>query len=362
MNMSPVQIYSISNFKQDLANVARLFEDVDTLGGINSRHIISVENKFNTITGKSATLVSSCTNGIYLALKKLDLGGRYVVIPPITFFGVASAVVKAGGIPLYSRVDQYGLMDVSSVTELMEKYRVAAVIPSHINNRYVDMSDINGGAATIIEDAAPAWGIINSDGQCIISSTPNTSVISFSYGKPLSAGEGGMIFTPQSTNWFRGQRYCGLEIQGVYGYGEFDVLEPELKLSSTAIAAAMISIKLKSYRDKMSQAYNIAKYYDSVFGNLIDSELYHRGNHQTFVILSDRSQEIIQTLDSHGIKSYRSHRPLFWNTAFNNFSGSLRFKASAEQYYSKIVHIPCRGDLTHSQVNQIADIVKTALS
>ena len=171
-----------------------------------------------------------------------------------------------------------------------------------------------------------------------------------------------MIFTPHPTDWFRGQRYCGLEIQGTYGYNEFDVLEPELKLASTAIAAAMVSIKLKSYRDKITQAYSIAKYYDSVFGNLIDSELNHRGNHQTFVILSDRSQEIIQDLDASGIKSYKSHKPLFWNTAFNNFSGSLQFKSSAEKYYSKIVHIPCRGDLTNSQVNQIADIVKRTLS
>lgn len=355
------QIYSIGDVKKDFLNISRMFESSDTLGGINSRHINSLEQKFQTKTNRKSIFVSSCTNGIYLALKNLNLAGRYVIMPPITFFGVASAIIKAGGIPLYSRVDKYGLMDVGSVLELSEKYAIGAVIPSHINNRYVDVSKLKD--FTVIEDAAPAYGIKRNDGSCVVSDTTNTSVISFSYGKPLTAGEGGMIFTDSDDNWYRGQRYCGLDnLDGQYGYGSFNVTDPELKLSNTAISAALVMNKLRTLESNIERNKKIANYYDSVFGGLQENDLYQHGNHQTYVILSDDKNHVMGSLSSKDIKSYCSHRPVFLNDAFSKFSGALRYKSTADIYFSKVLHIPCRYDLTDSEVNLIADTVKKALT
>jgi dTDP-4-amino-4,6-dideoxygalactose transaminase len=355
-----IQIYSIGDIKKDLQNIGRLFESSDTLGGINSRHIKSLEEKFKNKTGRDSVFVSSCTNGIYLALKKLNLQNEYVIMPPITFFGIASAIIKAGGIPLYSRVDEYGLMDIESVYELIDQYKVRAVIPSHINNRYVEARKIH--EILVIEDAAPAFGLKRLDNTCVVSDTLNTSVISFSYGKPLTAGEGGMIFG-DDTNWYRGQRYCGLmNVDGQYGYGTFNVEEPELKLSNTAISAALVINKMRSLEQSIERARNIAKYYDSVFGKMQESELYENGNHQTFVILSERKIEINQLLEKNNVKSYSSHRPVYLNDAFSNFKGAIRHKATSEKYFNKILHIPCRSDLSDDEVNLIANTVKQALT
>lgn len=355
-----IQIYSIGDIKKDLANVARLFESSDTLGGINSRHIKNLEEKFLHKCKRHSVFVNSCTNGIYLALKKLNLSGRFVIMPPITFFGIASAIIKAGGIPLYSRVDRYGLMDVSSILELTEKYSVAAIIPSHINNRYVDVSMLND--FNVIEDAAPAFGIKRLDGSCVVSDTVHTSVISFSYGKPLTAGEGGMIFTNSDAEWYRGQRYCGLDnLDGQYGYGSFNVTEPELKFSNTSLSAALVSNKLRSLEANLEKAKNIAKYYHSEFGDMQENDLYINGNHQTYVISSEYKNKIAQYLLEKDIKSYSSHRPVYWNSSFKNFSGALRYKATSENYFAKVLHIPCRHDLTDSEVNLIAETVKKAI-
>jgi len=352
------QIYSIGDIKKDLQNVGRLFESSDTLGGINSRHIKSLEEKFKNKTGRDSVFVSSCTNGIYLALKKLNLQNEYVIMPPITFFGIASAIIKAGGIPLYSRVDEYGLMDIESVYELIDQYKVRAVIPSHINNRYVDIPKID---VIVIEDAAPAFGMKRIDNSCVVSDTTNTSVISFSYGKPLTAGEGGMILGDDA-DWYRGQRYCGLiNVDGQYGYGTFNVEEPELKLSNTAISAALVMNKLRSLEENIERARNIAKYYNSVFGKMQEAELYINGNHQTFVILSEQKIEISQLLEKNNVKSYYSHRPVYLNNAFENFKGAIRYKATSQNYFNKILHIPCRSDLSDHEVNLIANTVKQAL-
>ena len=73
-----IQIYSIGDVKKDFVNLGRMFESSDTLGGINSRHINSLETKFLAKTKRNSVFVSSCTNGIYLALKKLKIGRAHV--------------------------------------------------------------------------------------------------------------------------------------------------------------------------------------------------------------------------------------------------------------------------------------------
>lgn len=353
------QIYSIGDIKKDFLSLGRMFDSSDTLGGINSRHINSLESKFLSRTKRKSVFVNSCTNGIYLSLKKLNVKGKHVIMPPITFFGIAGAILKAGAIPLYSRVDQYGLMDVDSVLELAEQYDIAAVIPSHINNRYVDVLKLK--EITVIEDAAPAYGIKRIDGSCVVSDTTNTSVISFSYGKPLTAGEGGMIFTNSDDDWYRGQRYCGLEnLDGQYGYGAFNVTDYDLKFANTAISAALVINKLRSLESNIERAKEIAKYYHSTVGSMHDGELYENGNHQTYVILSDDKRHIAERLAQNGIKSYFSHRPVFYNTAFN-FAGAERYRTTSEQYFNKILHVPCRYDLSDTEVNLIADTIKKAL-
>ena len=358
MKSNVTQIYSIGDIKQDLNSVARLFESSDTLGGINSRHIKSLEDKFKRITGKESVFVSSCTNGIYLALKRLNLDNEYVVVSPITFFGVISAIVKAGGIPLYSRVDKYGLMDLASVDELCSTYKVRAIIPSHINNRCVDTRNLE---TTVIEDSAPAYGIKRDDDTSVLD-TKHTSVLSFSYGKPLTAGEGGMILlNTEDSLWYRGQRFCGLITDGTYGYSSFDVVEPEIKLTNTALSAALVSIKLKSYDSNQQQAAKIARYYDSEFGSYIDSQLNHNGNHQTFVILSEDRDKIMANLEAKNIKSYLSHRPVYYNQAFTEYLGAAGYRRTCDNYYSKILHIPCRADLTETEVNTIAQTIKNTL-
>lgn len=358
MTSETVQIYSIGDIKQDLTSIARMFESSDTLGGINSRHIKSLEDKFLKITNKESVFVSSCTNGIYLALKRLNLDNDYVIVSPITFFGIISAIVKAGGIPLYSRVDKYGLMDLASVEELCDLYKVKAIIPSHINNRCVDTRQLQ---SIVIEDSAPAYGIKRNDGTDILD-TPHISVLSFSYGKPLTAGEGGMILLNNTDSvWYRGQRFCGLITDGTYGYSSFDVVEPELKLTNTALSAALVSSKLRQFSSQRALSAKIASYYNSTFGSLIDSELNINGNHQTFVILSENRDRIQQALESNNIKSYLSHRPVYRNQAFSEYRGASGYKRTSDSYYGKILHIPCRHDLTDSQVNVIAETIKNTL-
>jgi dTDP-4-amino-4,6-dideoxygalactose transaminase len=69
----------------------------------------------------------------------------------------------------------------------------------------------------------------------------------------------------------------------------------------------------------------------------------------------------MKQLDENNIKSYSSHRPVYFNDAFSSFDGASMYKKTSESYFNKILHIPCRSDLSDDEANLIASTVKKAL-
>lgn len=363
LKQSEIQIFSNGEIKEELAALPRYFERYDTMGGINNRHLPKFEEKFSRITKRTATSINGCTNGIYLALKRLNLNGDPVLVPPVTFFGVGSSIVKAGGIPVYTRTTPEGLMDVESCLEVVDKKffgkKPKAVIPCHINSRFNDPRKLNG-VIEIVEDAASAFGTTTPEGECIVASTPNISIISFSYGKPLTAGEGGMIFSDEEVSrWIKGHRYCGLEnMDGMYGYGVFNVTDPDLKFPYQAVSAMLIMEKLKRFDQQLKRRREIATYYQERFGYLNEIQLYENGNQLTFMIMNTQRDRIQNYLTEKGIKSYLNHRPMYKLDAFAHYPGVASFVETTEHYFNRVLHIPCRHDLSDSDVEYIADSMR----
>lgn len=361
-----IQIFSNGEIKEELAALPRYFERFDTMGGINNRHLPKFEEKFSRLTGRTATAVNGCTNGIYLALKRLNLQGDPVLVPPVTFFGVGASILKAGGVPVYTRTTEDGLMDTDSCVQALDQRffgkKPKAVIPCHINSRFNDYRKLNG-LIEVVEDAASAFGTKTPEGECSIASTKNVSIISFSYGKPLTAGEGGMIFSDADTSrWIKGHRYCGLEnMDGMYGYGVFNVIEPDLKFPYQAVSAMLILEKLKRFDSQLARRREIALFYQQELGSKNEVEFYGNGNQLTYMLLTRNREKVQACLNEAGIKSYYNHRPMYKLDAFKDYPGVDGFMDTTENYFSRVLHIPCRHDLSDTQVEYIAETVKGTL-
>lgn len=363
-----IQLYSLGEIKKELEVLPKYFERLDTMGGVNNRHIPKLEKKFTDLVGRTATSVNSCTNGVYLALKKFDLNNSPVFVPPVTFFGIGSSIVKAGGIPVFTKTDKHGLMDVESVEEYLEynwPNKATVAVPCHINSRHNDVSKIQDNIR-LVEDAAPSYGTQNAQGRCIVADTKNISIISFSYGKPLTAGEGGMMFSDAKTSqWIKGHRYCGLDnLDGVYGYGVFNVHEPDLKFPFHALGSMLIWEKLKSFEQQLDRRRTIAEFYQDNFGSKHDADFYAYGNQITYMLLcknKDQRNKVQLYLDQNNIKTYYNHRPMFLLDAFKNYPGIPGYKESAMHYFDRVLHIPCRHDLSDSEVEHIMQTTRKAL-
>ncbi len=157
------------------------------------------------------------TNGtIALVTAMQAVGVRFgdeVIVPAYTWDGTATAVLFAGGIPVFADVDpDTYCLDIDAVRKAITP-RTRAIIPVHMAMRFVDMDALMDLAREydlkVIEDCAHAHG-----GQYKgygAGSIGDVGCFSFQESKLMTAGEGGIVITSdlQYFEHMQSQVNCG---------------------------------------------------------------------------------------------------------------------------------------------------------
>jgi dTDP-4-amino-4,6-dideoxygalactose transaminase len=157
------------------------------------------------------------TNGTIALIAALQaVGVRFgdeVIVPAYTWDGTATAVLFAGGVPVFADVDpDTYCLDVEAVRRAITP-RTRAIIPVHLAMRFVDMDELLKLAREhnlrVIEDCAHAHG-----GQYKgrgAGSMGDIGCFSFQESKLMTAGEGGMVMTSnlQYFEHMQSQVNCG---------------------------------------------------------------------------------------------------------------------------------------------------------
>ena len=151
--------------------------------------------------------VSNGTTALQVAVEAVGIGaGDEVIMPTFTIISCASAVVRAGGVPVLVDSDPIDwCMDVAKVEALITP-RTKAIMVVHMYGHPVDMDPIMALATkhrlTVIEDAAEVHGaqyLSGRDGQnpqwkkC--GGIGHIATFSFFANKLITTGEGGMVIT-----------------------------------------------------------------------------------------------------------------------------------------------------------------------
>ena len=139
------------------------------------------------------TTLANATLGLELVLQALDLPrGSRVLIPAFTFVATATAVVRAGHIPVLTDVDDSSwLLTPAIARAACAQTRVDAVLPVAAFGMPHDMQawqqfEHDSGLPVVI-DAAAAWG------SQWLQGAQGTLVFSLHTTKSLPAGEGGLL-------------------------------------------------------------------------------------------------------------------------------------------------------------------------
>ncbi len=150
------------------------------------------------VDAKYAVAVTSCTAGLFLALKAAGIGhGDEVIVPDITFIATANAVEMCGAKPVIVDVNQKTLtIDINQMATAITP-KTKAVIPVHVSGRGCDMKRILEIAESkniaVIEDAAEAF--LSKHNQKYLGTLGMAGCFSFSPHKTITTGQGGAIVT-----------------------------------------------------------------------------------------------------------------------------------------------------------------------
>lgn len=143
-----------------------------------------------------AAAVSSCTTGLMLTHKGLDLTGE-VVVPSFTFMATVSSLVWSGLTPVFADVDP-GTTNLSPrAAEAAITPRTSAILAVHNFGNPAELDELSDIArrhgVRLIIDAAHGFGTLY-QGQPV-GGQADAHVFSLSPTKLLIAGEGGIVAT-----------------------------------------------------------------------------------------------------------------------------------------------------------------------
>ena len=143
--------------------------------------------------------VANGTDALTIALRALGVGsGDEVVVPALTFYATAEAVVNAGATPVFCDVDAATFDITAATVEPAISARTKAIVPVHLYGNPAPMAELRELAAAhdlrVLEDAAQAAGA-KLDGTAA-GALGDAATFSFFPSKNLGGfGDGGAIVT-----------------------------------------------------------------------------------------------------------------------------------------------------------------------
>jgi perosamine synthetase len=340
------------------------------------------EEAFAEYVGVShAVAVNSGTAAIHAALAACGVGpGDEVVVPALTFFATATAVLHAGAVPVFCDISLENFcMDPEDLPRHITP-RTKALIPVHYFGHCAEMDAINAIAArhrlTVIEDCAQSHGSTYHGRQT--GSLAAMGAFSLFATKHMTTCEGGIVTTDSTecAAYMRRFRNHGLEGRDdhvVLGYNH-RMPEPLGALGMTQLGRLDA---LNDARIRSSEAL-IALIADLPWLDLPRVPAHVRHTYFWCHILIDEEQlgmptgELISELAERGVEVRRRYtEPLYRQPLLTtNVPPILRLSAGAnlidygslelpnvERVAGRIIGLPNRPDISADEIDYVARVL-----
>lgn len=343
------------------------------------------EDEFATWIGaEHAITVSSCTAAIELVLRGMHLPkGAHVLVPAITFCGVAGAIQHAGLVPVLADVDPVTVMITPATARAAATAAggVDAAVLLHYAGEPTDVEAVAEAVGLprnrIIEDAAHAVGTWA--GPDRVGSHSFAACFSFYATKNLPIGEGGMVTTDDAEleDYLRRARLHGMSRDAWRRYApggswRYDVVEDGLKANLPEVCAAVGRAQLRHVDDWQSRRSAIAATYSELLANLPGLELpadVEQGRHAWHLyvlrITADarRGRDTLsEDLAAAGIGTSVHFIPLHHLTHFRSTTSAPVPLAGADSVFPRLLSLPIYPSLTDDEIDRVCAVVTESLS
>jgi dTDP-4-amino-4,6-dideoxygalactose transaminase len=337
-----------------------------------------LESAFAEYTGSGHCLaVSSCTAGLHLAMAGVGLGpADEVVVPSITFVASANAVAYTGARPVFAEiaaVDRPWLSAETAERAITPATKaIVAVSYGGHPGEIEALRDLAGDRGVkLIEDAAHGSGSWLGDRH--LGTFGMAGAISFSAGKNLGIGEGGVLLTDDDelaervrltrwhgvtrSNWERHQ--ASTESYEVAGLG-FNYRIDDAR-------AALARSRLRRLDDDNRRRASIESVYRDELGGLAGLSMLAappesaRVSHSMFAAVVDEGVDrdaFRDSLAQSGIQTSVHFAPVH---RFELYSGSGADLPVADAFAARAVSLPMFAEMEEGQQAQVIEAVKRAL-
>ena len=240
------------------------------------------EDKFSSYQdSKFGIGVGNCTDALYIAMKALGIGdGHEVITVSNTAVPTCTAIAMTGAKPVFVDIDEYSLMDVSKIEDVITD-KTKAILPVHLFGQVCDMDVIMSIAHQydlyVIEDCAQSHGATYKGQKC--GSIGDVGCFSFYPTKIFGAyGDGGFITTNDEELYDRmnRQRFFGMErkkMSSGHWNGKYYAIEHGPDTSNSRldeVHSAILLKKLNYIEEWIDRRREIAKRYDNELGDILD--------------------------------------------------------------------------------------------
>lgn len=330
------------------------------------------------VKAPAALALNSCTAGLHVALKVLNIGpGDEVITTPMTFAASVNVIEHVGATPVLVDVEPDTLNLQPDAVEQAITPHTKAVIAVHYAGHPVELNALRSIAEQyhlhLIEDAAHAVGA-SFEGEPI-GSGPNLTAFSFYATKNLTTGEGGMLTgAAELLDHARIVSLHGMsrEAWSRYSAGgkwSYDIVEPGFKYNMTDIQAALGIQQLRRFDSMQDRRRQIVETYNEAFGRspafLTPTTRGHVTNAWHLYVLRLRTSEMsidrnqfIQEMTARNIGTSVHFIPIHVHSFYRNkYNYQPDDFPVAHAAYEQMVSLPLSPSMSDQDVADVIDAV-----
>lgn len=319
-----------------------------------------------------AVAATSCTTGLEMALRALDVGpGDEVIVPDYTYPATADVVAMVGATVVITDVSpETMLLDYQRLEESVTS-KTRAIIPVSGFGNPLDYDQLNrvksNHGLSIIEDAACSLGAEYKGNP--VGSLADISVFSLHPRKTITTGEGGVVTTNRAdlAEWMRSYKHFGMSRKAGRRETVFERVGTNYKMSDilAAVGVGQIRVARDLLKVRRTQARRYRELFEGISGVTLPKTT-PKGQHayQSFCLFVDRRDAVLNGMREIGIEvqigTYALHlQPAFAPGPYCRQNGPF---PGSRYAYDHCLTLPLYADLSESDQAYIVDNLAHLLS
>ncbi|MBI2770774.1 MAG: DegT/DnrJ/EryC1/StrS family aminotransferase [Burkholderiales bacterium] len=343
------------------ADLLRAVEGVlDSGRYILGPEVAAFEREFAAYCGAAhASGFSNGTDSMHLVLRGLGLGPTdEVITAPNSFVASAASIALAGGKTVFADIGDDGNIDPAAIEAAITP-RTRAIAPVHLTGRPAKMKEIMAIADKhklfVLEDAAQAVGAALEGKR--MGSWGHAASFSLHPLKNLHAfGDGGVVTTSDAKllAQLNQARNHGLANREQCDFFSFNCRLDELQ-------AAMLRVQLTHLETWTEQRRTLARRYNELLRPYVDVPDEGPGEYcvwQTYVIRSDRRDELKKFLNDNGVEALVHYAtPIHTQPAAKSLGYQPGDFPKTMRHVGRIISLPLYPTLTHAQQDRVVEVI-----